>query len=265
MIRRLAVFAFVSTLFGNAAAMDISSCNVTVPPGEVGVIQTDLSCMGAFVVALERGATLDLNGHLISLDVNPASSQAVVQCNTRRCAVAGPGSLRCHQGPGNYSTGVGMPKGGRLDVTDTNILFCDQGIWDMGSPGAKTRVYATDLRVLYSTYNGIEAEKLVATNLETHDNGFSGLAVEQVRGTNLVVNYNGDDGGHSGITSFGGVVRVTGLVAKGNARHGVEAKKVILDSSTVTDNDVVDIVSVRFPRLINVVCGTSNWGVCAND
>lgn len=266
MILRVVALVLVSALAGSAATFDISTCHVTVPAGDVGVLQTDLSCMGAFAVALDRRATLDLNGHQLSLGITYGTSQAVVQCETRRCAVTGPGSLSCYQGPGNYASGIGMPKGGRLDVTNLDISSCDQGIWDMGSIGAKTRVFATDLNVFDSTYNGIEAEKLIATNVESDGNGFAGLSVEETRGTNVVVKDNGDNGTHSGIVSFNGVIKVTGLVATGNARYGVEAKKVILDSSTVTGNASRDIVSQRFPRLTNVVCGTSNnWGVCTND
>ena len=267
MIRRLSALAFVSLLAGNAAGLDISTCHVTVPAGEVGVLQTDLSCVGAFVVALDRRATLDLNGHLVKLADPPTGQQAVVRCDGRRCAVTGPGGIRCSGTAGEYATGIGMPRGGRLDVGGNVIIsLCDQGIWDMGSPGAKTRVYANDVSVLYSTYNGIESEKLIATNVQANDNRFSGLAVEQLRGTNITVNYNGRFPNlKSGITSFGGTVRVTGLIALGNWRHGVEAKKVILTSSTLTDNHSLDIFSTRFPLLTNVMCETSNWGVCQND
>jgi len=266
MIRRLSALAFLTMLAGSAAALDVSTCGVTVPAGEVGVIQADLSCSGAFLVALERNATLDLNGHTLSLAIPPSGSRAVVRCESRRCAVGGPGTVQCTGGPGGYASGIGTPAGGRLDVSDVLIQGCDQGIWDMGSPGAKTRVYATDVTVQGSTYNGIEAEKLIATNVEASNSGYSGLAVELVRGTTIIVDGNGAlPNLHSGITSFGGTVKVTGLVATNNAQHGVEAKKVILTSSTVIDNGFNDISSSRRPRLVDVTCGTSNWGVCQDD
>jgi hypothetical protein len=265
MIRRLSAFAFSLLLATSAAALDVSTCGVTIPTGEVGVLQNDLSCAGAFVVALERSATLELNGHTLSLATPGASWPAVVRCESRRCAVGGPGTIEC-AGPGRYSSGIGMPEGGRLDVADVLIQGCDQGIWDTGNPGARTRVYATDVTVLDCTYNGIEAEKVLATNVEASHNGYSGLAVEQVKGTTIVVDGNGAlPNLHSGITSFNGTVKVTGLVATNNAKAGVEAKKVVLTSSTVIDNDLLDIASRRRPRLVDVVCGTSAWGVCQDD
>lgn len=265
MIRRLTGLAFVLMLAGSALALDITTCDQTVPADEIGVVQADFSCMGAFVVALERRATLDLNGHVITLATHAGFGQAVVQCNSRRCTVGGPGTITC-TGPGGYASGIGMSKGGRLDVNGVDIVGCDQGVWDMGN-NAKTRVYAVDVNVHDSTYNGIEAEKLVGTNVTANDNGYSGLAVERVEGTSITVNDNGFGNvvPLSGISSFQGTVRITGLVATGNARYGVQAKKLVLTSSTVTGNQVRDIASTRFPRLIDVTCGTSNWGVCQND
>lgn len=266
MRRWLMLLGTLMALTRSAIAIDIATCGITVPRNEVGVIQADMSCGGAFVVALDHGATLDLNGHAISL-ANAGYIQAVVRCNDRRCTVGGAGTITCTNVPGGYITGVGMSRGGRLDIRDVTIQNCDQGIWDTGTIGARTRVYATDLSVFGSSYNGIEAEKLVGTNIVSNGNGFSGLAVEQVLGTNITVAGNGAlPPLHSGITSFNGTVKVTQLNAFDNAQHGVEAKKVVLTSSTLTGNGFADISSKRLPRLTTTTCGTSNgWGVCAND
>src|SRR5207245_3106154 len=72
-------------LGGVGRAIDIGFCGLDVPPGQVGVLQADLTCSGVGV-ELEEMATLQMNGHSIS------GGSIGVFCS-RRCTIQGPGEI----------------------------------------------------------------------------------------------------------------------------------------------------------------------------
>jgi len=69
-----------------AIAFGVTTCGQTVPPGEVGVLQTDLAGCDDGVFLANR-AVLEMAGHAIS------ASHLGVQCIDERCAVHGPGDI----------------------------------------------------------------------------------------------------------------------------------------------------------------------------
>ncbi len=67
-------------------ALDVVTCGQTVPTGEVGVLQADLTgCVDGVVLA--NSAVLEMAGHAIS------ASHLGVQCIGSHCAVHGPGDI----------------------------------------------------------------------------------------------------------------------------------------------------------------------------
>jgi len=69
-----------------ARAIDITACGQTVPSGETGVQQADLSFCGTGVW-LGENATLEMNGHVIS------DGQFGVRSGARRFHIVGPGEI----------------------------------------------------------------------------------------------------------------------------------------------------------------------------
>ena len=80
----------------HADALDVTACGVVAAPGEVATLEADVDCTQGSAefpdwgITLGRGATLDLNGHTLTLE--PSAGIGAVQC-TSRCEVAGPGAI----------------------------------------------------------------------------------------------------------------------------------------------------------------------------
>jgi hypothetical protein len=93
---------------GPVSALDITTCGVTVPRGEVGTVQADLACQPGDIhaVALEDRAVLQLSGHTIS---NPAhfSSGAAIRCITDNDAAGDGIDIRSHRRPRLFNTTCG--------------------------------------------------------------------------------------------------------------------------------------------------------------
>jgi hypothetical protein len=247
-----------------AAGFDVTGCDTTVPPGEVGVLQSDLDCSGALVgVVLSEGAALEMQGHAISGD--PAGNAAVV-CNGRRCSVTGPGAI---SGP---VVGIALTRGRqRLTVSDLDIHDCESGILDSLSP-RRSAVRASNLSVTGCTLAGLYVGKLRGSGISASGNGGPGLAVDKLRAENVVASSNGASG------IFGGKARLTGLVANDNGDAGIRVSKAALRDATLTGNQGYglgfDVLAARRPRAVNVTCGksgvigglgTDTWGICAGD
>jgi len=248
---------------GIAAGFDVTACDTTVPPGETGILQNDLSCSGAFVaVNVSDGATLDMQGHAIS---GAPTGDAAVSCNGKRCRVTGPGDI---SGP---VTAISILSGRqRLTVSDVTIHDCHFGVLDNSAqPGA---VVASNLSVTGCSAAGVQVRKLRGTGVSATSNGGPGLAVYKLRAENAVAS----DNGASGI--FGGAARVKGLVANNNGDAGVRVVKAALRDATLTGNNGYgagfDVLTKRRPHVMNVTCGksgvlggliTDTWGICAGD
>src|ERR1051325_6028277 len=135
-----------------AAAVDITACNQTVPPGEVGILTADLDCgpsdvEDSYGVELENGATLDLAGHTIT------GPRYAVSCE-KRCNVIGPGTLR-------------------------NAFY---GIWGESS---STRATVSDV-TLTSNLGGMAVMRGRLTNVIATDNGLA-MDVPKLRARNVTI------------------------------------------------------------------------------
>jgi hypothetical protein len=271
-----------------AATIDVSACGTTVPPGATGVLTADLQCeyrctndpptvcdpneddpcpggsCQAQVIALGRGATLDLGGHTIFF----AYQAHAVDCGTGdqgSCTVVGPGSI-----VGGKGTGI---EGGSRDVRAANLFInnTDSAIRTDGS------IFAKDVNL------GFREEWLSAGRDIQLDNVVLGPAGAAAAGDLLATHVNG------GTLGAGGRIRARDVVL--DAAMG---RDVFLRRATAAQPDPVsgapllsvmatrrlmlhrsavgDIESGKRPMLIKSTCETSTvagtaegWGVCAND
>jgi hypothetical protein len=236
-----------------AAALDITTCGVTVPDGETGVLQADLDCSAdpaENAVTLGKRSTLDMNGHAI------VDRDKGVHCGSDirslGCAVRGSGDIS----GGNYGIGG----------ASRTITVSDVSVHDVAIDGivVNDRLVVTNVSVLRSGVNGITAGKrLTATNVIVSDNEYGGLSGENLTGTDVTAN----DNGYSGVTCKR--CRLIRLTANGNgteeiqvgAGGGVQGVNVMLTDSVLTgnfvDDDLVDIDSYRRPRVVNTTCDHS--------
>jgi len=216
------------------AALDIVSCGVTVPRGEVGVLQADLACPASpFVVRLLRGATLDLNGHSLQggnsttaavVGVGADDGQDPIGIGPGRFTIVGPGSIAGVTNPPFYNgtQACVLISNGRVDIgSDTGIVdihHCINGIrgsiGDDGPNGharafvAQTSVHdtvdaaisvgklhAANTSVSQNLGMGVSADKkLIATDVTANDNGAIGLYARVIKGTNVTTQNNGNNG-----------------------------------------------------------------------
>lgn len=256
-----------------AWALDITTCSVTVPSGETGVLQVDLDCQPGdlHAVALEDRAALDLNGHTVT---NPRhfASGAAVRC-FGRCTVVGPGLIS--GGPFREFDGIRADASllpahpVRLELRDLTIDATRIGI-EGNVAGAAVR--ATNVTVTNCDPYGfyvprVRAEDVTATGSDI------GVYARSLRALNL----NASDNVSYGVYALRTVV-AQGLIATNNVEEGVRSDgRLRLVDSTVTGNDAagegIDIESARRPRLENTTCGRSemtgppfgDWDVCTND
>jgi hypothetical protein len=249
-----------------AIALDIIAPDVTVPSGETGVVQADLTCTPPRVgIRLESSATLQLNGHVLegcSVSVSDGDHRKAL-----RAKVFGPGEIR------NAGSGIHITAG-VLTVRDVTVTGATgSGILGGVQPseGPSTLKLAR-VRVTGSGVEGIYATKVRARDVTSSGNaqhgivGFGGVSAKRA----VVAN-----NGQVGLFSAAGHTTVTDGEVTGNAFGGVMGFAVVVARSTVTGNDangVADIVSAKPPRVRNTVCGTSlkadasgPWGVCTND
>ncbi len=247
-------------LAGAASALDIATCDVTVPRGEVGVLVADLNCGpsyedDSYAVWLENGATLDLAGHTIT------GPQFAVYC-VRKCTVVGPGTL-------------------------TGAFY---GIW---GGTAAARVKASDVTIA-SNLGGMAISRATLSNVTLTDN-VVGLDVSKIDAENLTVTachgdytLEVDAGKIDGLTLTGNVaaqalvlmeggsLRLSNASFSGNTAPvgilGLSGNLRLFDS--VVEGQQTDLFTARRPRLTNSTCGTSArygdpphlpWSVCTND
>jgi hypothetical protein len=218
-----------------ARAVDITTCALpalgagpvqTVPAKQTAVLQADLTGCH-YAVALENGATLQMNGHVI----RDCGVYAVV-CLGRRCTIEGPGEIT----GGGCDVAGGAPTGKlqKMFLRDVNV----HDTW--GSVGGvRTRLFATNVTVTHQIDNpnafggsqvAVGGYGVVGTNLVATDNiGFGVVAFKRLR---LV---------DSTVTGNNGFER--GLDIESNARP-----------------HLVDTVCGRSVDEFNVP-----WGVCTND
>ncbi len=264
------VAAVLVMLCPEARALDITSCGQVVPDGETGILQADLVCPPAppgppyFAVQLNRGATLEMNGHSIT------GQQLGVFC-FGDCTVRGPGEIT-----GASSNAIGAPIGIRVDVSDLDI-HDNHGIMDV----AGSKLTLANITASHNAY-GIRAASLKATNVTINDNAGDALLVQKrLIATDVTVTNTGE----GGISTLGSI-RATRLVVSGAAGVGLfsRGRAKLMDSSVTGSGFLaLDLVTGRKPRLLGTsTCGHSaglvkdpanpgmlligpTWGVCASD
>src|SRR5262245_59980 len=111
MSRIALLLGFLLMVAAPASAADVTTCDTTVPPGEVADLQADLVCAATETgVLLGSKSTLRMNGHSIS------GGDTGIGCS-QRCLIEGPGEI--------FGTNDGVVLGARgavlhdLNVHDT--------------------------------------------------------------------------------------------------------------------------------------------------
>jgi hypothetical protein len=221
-----------------AQTVSITACGQTVPAGQTGVVEADLTCptdIGTFAVAVEKLGTLDLAGHTL------AGGNAGVRC-TDRCTVtssAGAGTVR-DAGTANVAV---VGDRGRLTISNVgleNTSLCILTDFQHGKVTGE-QVSLTDCGI------GIQARKILLTGLTATGNHQVAISRRTMLRDSTV--------SASGDTAFSG-------------------KAVVLTNTTVSGSGSgIDLLTDRRPRLVGSTCEvsrklsnpTETWGVCAND
>jgi hypothetical protein len=227
-----------TALTAGAQTVSITTCGETVPAGQTGVLDADLTCPGGpgtFGVLVENRGTLDLAGHTL------AGANAGVRCENR-CVVTssiGTGTIRDAETAGIavlYERGV-------LEVSNVSL---DDNLYALLADFLHGKVFGTQVTLTGSGI-GIQARKIRLTGLTATGN----YRVAQARKTMLTDSTVAD----SGDTAISG--------------HAA-----VLNNSSVTGSaSGIDLLTERRPRLIASTCGgsrnlsnpTETWGVCTND
>jgi hypothetical protein len=276
---RFGVALALALVAAPARAFDVTSCGQTVPPGEEGVLTTDLVCPrlpegNPPALFVSDRATLDLNGHSITAPSNTAVIAAPVEFGAVRMTVVGPGEITGSE--------VAIHGDGRTTLVNLNIHDNQVGVLNR-LDDRRGVVQATNVSIVDSIEDpvghgggiGIQTNTVVADGLTVTGATFDGFFVRKIKGANVVASDCG--GGHPicGGLGFGIVsdrVRITNLTAQNNRSAGVIAiKQLLLRDSTVTGNTGeftcdIDVFAERRPILENTICGKSNgWHVCQND
>lgn len=266
----LAAIVALSSFAGPLHALDVSSCPATVPPREVGMLQADLVCSDGeaghpySAIKLERGASLDLNGHSVTFS-RGATAFVAVEC-AEKCTL-GNGTITSTDG------GVGI------------------------STKARARVVARDL-TLSGFHTGIQSAvgKIALENVTIDAEAWGLTPVKKIQLENVHVTLSNPGATNEclGASQPGGRVKgrqvvLTGcgtgvlankitledLTVTGTHGFGVFGGSVRLSNSSVNGSGFYDVVSASIPRLLSTTCGTSarglsdgtfgTWGVCADD
>jgi hypothetical protein len=254
----------VMLLGGIAHAVDVTSCGQTLHPGEVGVLQNDLTCNTGTGVRLENGAVLDLGGHTLTIQLG---SFTAVEC-LARCSVLGAGRLtRVGAGP----SGAASSRKARGE-SSTGL---DLDGFAVGIQAPFARITLTDT-IIQNVYLGVEGHRLdiddvtIATVVDSNTTCLTGFT-GRIRGQDLSLS-----GCGTGI-QVGRAVDLTRLTWAGGGVGVITEKRVKLVDSSVTGGSIVDVASGRLPRLLGTTCDHSfrvdseghitaePWGVCGSD
>lgn len=289
------------TILGFATAsgaeiIPITACGGTIPAGQKGVLQNDVTCENrctsdpnvlcspgdddgvcgdgvcrADVFKLEAGAGLDLAGHTITMALHGDGAVCVGPAGPRgRCTITGPGTFA-----GSKGTAVAS-QSADLVVRDVTIDRCDAAISTAG------RLRATGLVTTSGRENTVRAlagarlrdsviagDYGVVTDRDVRVDGVTMSAPGaiqaggRVRGHDLELSRYADVYGRD--VSLRGV---TVLTEDFIAPPVITAER----SLRLLDSSVVGIESGKRPQLPRSTCATStvfgtssSWGVCSGD
>ncbi len=234
-LRRLAALGLVLGTVTSAPAIDVTECGQTIGRSEVGQLQQDLDCHATGLdpargIFLQRGATLELNGHTITGD----GSGFGIQVGGRRrdlVAIDGPGVI-------------------------TNFF--------VGITGVSTRLRVRHVVAHHNRY-GFEfkvSKRIEMTSVAMNDNefGITGRGVGFV-GQDIEARRNSSVG-----VSIAGPASLTRLVATGNgeggglsaAPPGGNPRRFRIIDSTITGNNGLgagyDVLATSGVKLVNSTC-----------
>ena len=278
-LRRFGAVFVILLLPVPALALDITSCGQTVPPGEQGVLVTDLVCPrlpegNPPAVAVGDRGTLNLNGHSITAPSNTAVVSVAPDRGFVRMAVVGPGEIK--------GSGLAIESGGPITLTNLSIHDNENGVLNE-LDNRHGVVRATNVSIVNTVEDpvghgggvGLQTNTVIADGLTVTGATFDGLFVRRIRGKNVIASDSGHGHPICGGLGFGIVsdsVHLTNLTAQNNGSAGVIAnKRLVLRDSTVTGNTGeftcdIDVFAERRPFLRNTICGKSNgWNVCQHD
>ena len=257
-----------------ARAMPLTACPTVVPAGETAVLVSDLACnVVGPSVTLQKGATLDLSGFVLTL----SGTDAGIECADGKCTVRSsvPGGRIVAGGPGPVGFGAVLAhvKSGRgaIVVRDLDIDVSPPGFAESGGYAVgKVSIDAQRVDVSNAGDAALSAPRVKVSDALLTDNwiGIRGFAVTARR-----VATSGGGYGIAGVRA-----RLREITVHGAFHNGVQAQDVVLRDSDATGNNVggqgADIASIRRPRLVDTTCGTSqvfeaapgtSWGVCLAD
>ena len=251
--------------------MDVNGCGVAVPARTVATVQSDFTCtvtdasgpLGANGIVLGPGATLNLNGHTVTL-VQGSFQATVVKC-LGHCTVGGPGTL----------TSAAAGTGTAIDAVTSRLQLHDVTVSGMGGGiyAIAADVRATNVSIQAGFWGVVGARRVTANNVDVALTG--GADAEEcisatkgdgkIDGTNVTVS-----GCWYGVSSFRATL--VGLTVTNSHIGAYVGGKLQLRDSSVTGSAIVDLSSSMKPKLVNTTCGTSShvttdqtWHVCAND
>ncbi|MBY0277317.1 hypothetical protein K2Z84_18455 [Candidatus Binatia bacterium] len=279
-----------------AEGIPVTTCAVTIPAGQQGVLQNDVTCVNrctldpdvlcspgddegvcgdgvcrAETLKLEAGAQLDLAGHTITMALHGDGVVCLGPAgNAGRCTVTGPGIFNGAKGAAIASADAD------LVVANVTIGQCDDAITTRG------RLTATGLVTESGRENTIQALGGVRLRHAVIAGDYGIVTDGDVRVTDVDLSAPG------GIQA-GGRVRGRDLRLSRNA--DVRGRDVALRGVTVTtepfvqppvlvaertlrllDSSVAGIESGKRPQLPRTTCDTStvfgtssSWGVCSGD
>lgn len=291
-----AVLALGFATASGAANVPITACGVTIPAGQRGVLQNDVSCQNrcsndpsilcspgdddgvcgvgscrAEKLALEAGAQLDLAGHTITMALHGDGVVCLGPAgNAGRCTVTGPGLFAGAKGAAIASAHAD------LIVENVTIDRCDDAIWTRG------RLKATGLVTESGRENTVHALGGVRLRRSVIAGDYGIVTDGDVRVDDVELSAPG------GIQA-GGRVRGRDLQLSRYADvygRDVALRRVLVvpepfseppvitaeRSLRLLESAVLAIESGRRPQLPRTTCETStvfgtssSWGVCSGD
>jgi hypothetical protein len=173
---------------------------------------------------------------------------------------------------------------GLIDVHD-----CVYGVLGAAGqdPNGRGKLVIDHATLHHHAADGAAVGMLIASDVDASGNAGQGLgAASMARVRHVTANDNprghgifagrmlkangvAASGNITGLESWGRVA-ASDVTATANQYFGVAGDAILLLNATVLDNGIADILSRRFPRLVEVTCGRSidydsvSWGVCAN-
>ena len=278
--QRIAATLVLISLAVPARALDVTTCGALIAADEVGTVQADFDCVDGppdnpyFGIVLQRGARLDLNGHVITFRQN-ATTIAPVYCESS-CEVHGPGTLVSSPAGG---AGIWANHGRRVSIQDLDISGFTTGI-----VAPRGRLALTNVSIDATNFGIVAARRLELDHVDVilpgGPFGIAGRVGEcigatqpggRVTGSNVSVT--GCQHGVYGTSR----VQISALSVSASYIGVFSAGTTELTDSTVTGSEYADLYSGRPPVLVNTTCDHSlqyhrqasapagPWGVCAND